>query len=187
MGQPASGHAEASRAIGAGGAPGELKHLSTPRKRKHRDSVSSGERTRTSPNRAGSVAGRPKPARGCTPPVGTAAAVPGSEQGRGKPKRLERRARGGESPVGGLHGPPWRGDVSTAGHEEPRGKRGRPRSKAQYPLRPIAHEYREGRVKSTPARGVKEFLNPFASRRPEPEAPSAAGSSLDPRWRRGRG
>ena len=28
-------------------------------------------------------------------------------------------------------------------------------------LRPIANEYREGKVKSTPARGVKESLKPF--------------------------
>ena len=27
--------------------------------------------------------------------------------------------------------------------------------------RPIANEYREGKVKSTPARGVKESLKPF--------------------------
>lgn len=33
-----------------GGVPGELKHLSNPRKRNHRDSVSSGERTRISSN-----------------------------------------------------------------------------------------------------------------------------------------
>ncbi len=35
--------------IGQGREPGELKHLSSPRKRDH--SVSSGERTRKSPNR----------------------------------------------------------------------------------------------------------------------------------------
>ncbi len=34
----------------SGRTPGELKHLSTRRKRNHRDSVSSGERTRNSPN-----------------------------------------------------------------------------------------------------------------------------------------
>jgi len=37
-----------------GGAPGELKHLSTPRKRE--DSPSSGERTGRSPNRGGGTA-----------------------------------------------------------------------------------------------------------------------------------
>ena len=35
--------------IGLGGEPGELKHLSTRRKGHQRDSVSSGERTRTRP------------------------------------------------------------------------------------------------------------------------------------------
>jgi len=38
-----------------GGEPGELKHLSSPRKRK--DSASSGERKRRSPNRLGNGAG----------------------------------------------------------------------------------------------------------------------------------
>ena len=58
--------------------------------------------------------------------------------------------------------------MSTAGHEEPRGKLGRPRSKAKYTWRPIVHEYREGTVKSTPVRGVKELLKPFAYRQLEP-------------------
>jgi hypothetical protein len=45
MGKPATGKAVASRERRE---PGELKHLSSPRKRE--DSVSSGERTRSSPN-----------------------------------------------------------------------------------------------------------------------------------------
>ena len=45
MGKPILGHARISR---KGREPGELKHLSSPRKRE--DSVSSGERTRKSPN-----------------------------------------------------------------------------------------------------------------------------------------
>ena len=59
--------------------------------------------------------------------------------------------------------------VSTAGHVESRGKPGGPPSKAKYPRRPIADEYREGQVKSTPARGVKQSLNPCASRESEPQ------------------
>ena len=61
MGKPAWGHAHAARFehIGSGGEPRELKHLSTARKGK--DSVSSGERTRNSPNRS--------PDRGCRPHV----------------------------------------------------------------------------------------------------------------------
>jgi hypothetical protein len=58
-------------------------------------------------------------------------------------------------------------DLSTAGHEESRGKQGRPRSKAKYPKRPIANEYREGKVKSTPVRGVKENLKPVAHKQSE--------------------
>jgi hypothetical protein len=49
MGQPAGGDTPAPAS--GGGAPGELKHLSTPRKRK--DSPSSGERTGRSPNPSG--------------------------------------------------------------------------------------------------------------------------------------
>ncbi len=75
-------------------------------------------------------------------------------------KRLERRATAGDSPVDSTKTAPWRSYVSTAGHEKPRGKLGRPRSKAKYTVRPIVNEYREGKVKSTPARGVKEYLKP---------------------------
>ena len=58
--------------------------------------------------------------------------------------------------------------VSTAGHEKSGGKQGRPRPKAKYRWRPIANQYREGMVKSTPTRGVKENLKPCASGRLEP-------------------
>jgi len=52
-GKPGRGHALSLRteSIGAEGRPGELKHLSAPRKRKKAiDCVSSGERKRKSPN-----------------------------------------------------------------------------------------------------------------------------------------
>ena len=58
--------------------------------------------------------------------------------------------------------------VSTAGHAKSGGKPGCPQPKAKYLLRPIANQYREGMVKSTPARGVKENLKPCASGRSEP-------------------
>jgi hypothetical protein len=53
---PATGHDEGfgAESIGSKGEPGELKHLSTPRKGHQRDSVSSGERTRTRPAAEGS-------------------------------------------------------------------------------------------------------------------------------------
>ncbi len=63
---------------------------------------------------------------------------------------LERRAKDGESPVGDRGGASWAAVLSTAGHEEPRGNSGGPPSKAKYSWRPIADEYREGKVKSTP-------------------------------------
>jgi hypothetical protein len=57
--------------------------------------------------------------------------------------------------------------VSTAGHVKSGGKQGRPRPKAKYRWRPIANQYREGKVKSTPSRGVKQILKPCASGRSE--------------------
>ena len=54
----------------------------------------------------------------------------------------------------------WAEFASTAAPEEGRRKLGGPPPKAQYLQRPIAEEYREGTVKSTPARGVKENLKP---------------------------
>ncbi len=58
--------------------------------------------------------------------------------------------------------------MSTARHAESGGKRGGPPPKAKHPRRPIANQYREGMVKSTPLRGVKESLKPCASGRSEP-------------------
>ena len=73
--------------------------------------------------------------------------------------------------------------LSTAGHEESRGKRGRPRSKAKYPKRPIANEYREGKVKSTPVRGVKENLKPVAHKQSEDRVLAAIPSDRGPSGR----
>ena len=52
MGKPGGGHAPSRRSeyIGPSSKPREVNHLSTGRKRKKFDSVSSGERTRISPN-----------------------------------------------------------------------------------------------------------------------------------------
>ena len=61
----------------------------------------------------------------------------------------------------------WDTTVSTIRHAESGGKLGRPRPKAKYGRRPIGNQYREGTVKSTPARGVKESLKPCASSRSE--------------------
>ncbi len=150
--RPAVGWSPAGESIARRGAPGELKHLSTPRKREY--SRSSGERTGSSLN----------PCRAKAPAV-AAWGLEVRPGGTGDPPRswtkpgasrrgLEGPAAGGESPVGescrsaGL-------DLSTAVHVEGRGKRGGPPPKAKYTARPIVHQYREGKVKSTPARGMK--------------------------------
>ena len=52
--------------------------------------------------------------------------------------------------------------LSTAGHVEPCGNLPGPSGKAKYCLRPIVNQYREGKVKRTPARGVKQYLKPHA-------------------------
>ena len=57
--------------------------------------------------------------------------------------------------------------VSTTGHEKPCGKLGGPPPKAKYDQRPIVNQYREGMVKSTPTRGVKQFLKPDAYKQSE--------------------
>ena len=82
-------HATCAESIGAGREPGELKHLSSRRKRKKRklkfsvDFQSSGERTRKSPNRDACIAGF------------------GLHKGfsNGRRTALEQPAREGESPV----------------------------------------------------------------------------------------
>ena len=86
---------------------------------------------------------------------------------RGSRTLLERATGAGESPVGVPTREVWIRDVSTTGHVESGGKQGRPRPKAKYPRRPIVHQYREGKVKSTPPRGVKQILKPCASGRSE--------------------
>src|SRR3990172_10608206 len=79
--------------ISPGREPGELKHLSTPRK--GNDSPSSGERTGKSPNRCCSVVCRPMQRRGCkvgTEPCRAPKKVPtgwvGEGPWNGPPKRV---------------------------------------------------------------------------------------------------
>ena len=67
MGQPSPGNAGLSYTeyIGVRGERGEVKHLSTPRKRNQvRDSLSSGERTGKSPN-SGGVSRQALPSGSC--------------------------------------------------------------------------------------------------------------------------
>ena len=68
--------------------------------------------------------------------------------------RLESRAAEGESPVREAP-PPHRGTPSRPGHVKPRPNPWSPFHKARYRRRPIAHKYREGKVKRTLLKGVK--------------------------------
>ena len=74
-----------------------------------------------------------------------------------KQKALEQAAREGESPVCELSRKPS-GILSNAGHEK---------SCANQRGPSIANQYREGKVKRTPNRGVKKTLNPSAYKRSE--------------------
>ena len=47
--------------------------------------------------------------------------------------------------------------------------------------RPIVNQYREGKVKSTPVRGVKEFLKPYAYKQWEGYAASSNGVGMPDR------
>jgi hypothetical protein len=90
---------------------------------------------------------------------------PGQTGGRGEAdwKAAPQRVRGPypKTPAGVA----W--PASTAAPVEGRRKLGRPLSKAKYLQRPIAEEYREGTVKSTPVRGVKEILKPSTCKQSE--------------------
>jgi hypothetical protein len=171
MGQPLRGHTR--RPPGRAGGTGGTETSQYPEEQKSNEipSVAASERggaqTPTAQWPASLCGG------GVVRPVRRSLPGPrGVQQAGSEAKRLERRAAAGDSPVAGPLPPPWRRRVSTAGHEKPRGKPGRPRSKAQYTERPIAHEYREGKVKSTPARGVKESLKPSAHSQREAGRPS---------------
>ncbi len=97
MGQPGAGNAASSigESIAYGRAPGELKHLSTPRKR---DSLSSGERKGRSPNHVHAKAFT-RCGRGVVGPVsGEVKLIRGSR--RSSRRRLERRDIEGKIPVG---------------------------------------------------------------------------------------
>ena len=80
---------------------------------------------------------------------------------QGERSRLERRAAEGDSPVREA-GPSGGRIPSRAGHVKPRPNPWGPSHKAEYCCRPIANEYREGKVKRTPSRGVKETLKSCA-------------------------
>ena len=47
--------------------------------------------------------------------------------------------------------------------------------------RPIVNQYREGKVKSTPVRGVKEYLKPCAYKQWEGYAPSRKAEGMPDR------
>ena len=82
---------------------------------------------------------------------------------------MGRPAKGGESPVLETTTLLRETDnLSTARLEKPCRKQGRPRSKAKYGGATDRGKYREGTVKRTPVRGVKENLKPWTYKLSEP-------------------
>ena len=137
---------------------GELKHLSTLRKREQ--SRSSGERTGTGLNHPRVQAGRrcvggvaSRHGCGCYHITGAAVWIP---------KRLERRTAAGESPVRGRavgEPPPLKYHAT----REIAWEAGPTTVQGYLLVVTDSAQYREGTVKSTPARGVKQSLKPTAS------------------------
>lgn len=87
-----------------------------------------------------------------------------------RPRRLgealERRAEEGESPV--TENPSgFMSILSSTGHVKPGVNPCRPRHKAKYTMSTDSEEYREGKVKRTPVRGVKKNLKLNAYKRSE--------------------
>ena len=130
--------------------PGEVKHLSNPRKRNRRDSPSSGERNGKSLNQLSVKTA-------VVAFSGLWVSEEDSPQGvREVTNRLVSRnvlgkhAAEGESPVGESGKAPCLWNPSRPEHVKFRLKQGRPWSKAKYCRRPIEKQYREGKVKSTP-------------------------------------
>ena len=79
---------------------------------------------------------------------------------------FERHAREGESPVS--ENPKSSTSIlSSTGHVKPGVNLCRPRHKAKYTISTDREEYREGKVKRTPVRGVKKNLKLDAYKRSE--------------------
>ena len=79
---------------------------------------------------------------------------------------LESEGAEGDTPVRARRGCPIR-HLSRAGHVESCPNQRGPSRKAKDCRRPIADQYREGKVGSTPGRGVKENLKLCACKRSE--------------------
>ncbi len=149
MGKPGGGHAPSRRSeyIGPSSKPREVNHLSTGRKRKKFDSVSSGERKRISPNSrasgfSGVVGQSPDQIRGVTNRVSRRVS-------------LERAATEGDSPVAERHRDSRPCSRVPRDTWNPVGIREDHLPRLNTSQRPIVNQYREGKVKSTPVRGVK--------------------------------
>ena len=100
------------------------------------------------------VGSRPMPAWGCAACWGDPAKVP-AWLVYGDENSLERLAEEGESPVLVVVRTGTTGSRVPRGKSSPVGSWGDHAPRLRYALRPIGNEYREGKVKSTPARGVK--------------------------------
>ena len=147
MGEP-SRRGPATRA--SGGQPGELKHLSTPRRGNQTETprVAASERGPAQTGRRAKAAAVARPGlRARRPgPAGPGGSHKGAcgrkTHGKARGKGLEPRTRS-MPPPGARPGVP-------PGTRNPAGSRGDRPPRLSTPLRPTVDQYREGKVKSTP-------------------------------------
>src|SRR5712692_9429719 len=107
-------------------------------------------------------ANQPKPKglrffRGCGAEHGASQGVIKNPPSR---RSLESAAKEGDSPVGERRGSFLFRSRVPRGTRNPVGIRVDHHPRLNITLRPIVNQYREGKVKRTPVRGVKEYLNP---------------------------
>ncbi len=107
-----------------------------------------------------------------TPSVAASERGPGQRPGGANRNRLGSRARAGDSPVraepplGPRVGRDTRNPARTWGDHPP---------SLSTPWRPIANQYREGKVKSSATSAVKQTLKPGAHKQSGPDRPFWAG------------
>ena len=164
MGEP-SRRGPATRICG--GQPGELKHLSTPR-RGNQDETPRVAASERGPAQTGACVQRARVAApglrarvagGRAPPAGVTKRRASGSAWEGAPQRV--RAPYAEPAASRPAAP------STAGHVKPGGKQGGPPSKAEH--LPVTDSGRVpgGKGEKHPGRGVKQTLKPCAPEQPE--------------------
>ena len=151
MGEPSRRHGRLPRGgHPAGGQPGELKHLSTPRRGNQTETppVAASERGPAQTGRSAKRADVARPGLRARRPV---AAPTGGSHKAASQRKTHGKARGtGLEPRTRSWLPPGSRPRVPPGTRNPAGSRGDRPPRLSTPLRPTVDQYREGKVKSTP-------------------------------------